>query len=105
RTPQEELLARLFADVLGLDAVGIDDSFFDLGGDSIVSIQLVSRARKAGLVISPRDVFTHKTVAVLATIARELEGKADVPQPSGKPLLALDDDELEELEAEWGGLN
>src|SRR5262249_57145506 len=56
----------LFAEVLGLERVGIDDNFFALGGDSIVSIQLVSRARKAGLVITPRAVFEHQTVAGLA---------------------------------------
>ncbi|SBT41192.1 non-ribosomal peptide synthetase [Micromonospora narathiwatensis] len=66
---REALLAGLFAEVLGLDAVGVDESFFDLGGDSIVSIQLVSRARKAGLSFSPRDVFVHRTVAALATAA------------------------------------
>src|ERR1700730_14091205 len=54
RTPQEEILATLFAEVLGVERVGIDDTFFDLGGDSIGSIQLVSRARKAGLLITPR---------------------------------------------------
>src|SRR5262249_43382813 len=57
RSPREELLCGLFAEVLGLERVGIDDNFFALGGDSIVSIQLVSRARKAGLVITPRAVF------------------------------------------------
>src|SRR5215467_7233644 len=61
RTPQEELLCGLFAEVLGLERVGIDDNFFALGGDSIVSIQHVSRARKAGLVITPRAVFEHQT--------------------------------------------
>ncbi|MEV0281340.1 non-ribosomal peptide synthase/polyketide synthase [Streptomyces sp. NPDC050610] len=67
RTPREELLCGLFAEVLGLERVGVDDSFFELGGDSIMSIQLVSRARRAGLELSARDVFDHKTVAALAT--------------------------------------
>src|ERR1700738_2201478 len=57
RTPQEEILCALFGEVLGVSGVGIADNFFELGGDSIVSIQLVSRARKAGLVITPRAVF------------------------------------------------
>ncbi|MFE5598186.1 condensation domain-containing protein [Streptomyces coelicoflavus] len=69
RTAHEELLCGVFAEVLGLPAVGIDDSFFDLGGDSISSIQLVSRARRAGLAISPREVFRHKTVLALADVA------------------------------------
>ena len=69
RTPQEEILCALFAEVLGVERVGIDDNFFALGGDSIMSIQLVSRARKAGLVITPRAVFQHQTVAALAASA------------------------------------
>ena len=69
RTPQEEMLCGLFAEVLGLERVGIDDNFFALGGDSIMSIQLVSRARKAGLLITPRAVFQHQTVAALAGAA------------------------------------
>src|SRR5262249_37728474 len=62
RSAQEEVLSGLIAEVLGLERVGIDDNFFALGGDSIVSIQLVSRARKAGLIITPRAVFQHQTV-------------------------------------------
>src|SRR5262249_39149881 len=69
RNPREELLCALFAEVLGLERVGIDDNFFALGGDSIVSIQLVSRARKVGLAITPRAVFEHQTVAGLAGVA------------------------------------
>ncbi|MCB5182201.1 condensation domain-containing protein, partial [Streptomyces antimicrobicus] len=69
RTAVEEQLCALFAEVLGLPEVGADDGFFDLGGDSIVSIQLVSRARKAGLLFTPRDVFEHKTVEALAAVA------------------------------------
>ncbi|QII04312.1 amino acid adenylation domain-containing protein [Rhodococcoides fascians A25f] len=68
RSARETTLAGLFAEVLGLTEVGIDDGFFDLGGDSIMSIQLVSRARRAGLVLSIRDIFEHRTVARLATI-------------------------------------
>ncbi|MBW8485474.1 non-ribosomal peptide synthetase [Actinomadura parmotrematis] len=70
RTPEEETLAALFAEVLGLERVGVDDGFFDLGGDSIIAIQLVSRARQSGLVISPREVFQHQTVEELAAVAR-----------------------------------
>src|SRR5262249_41057474 len=61
RTAQEELLCALFAEVLRLERVGIDDNFFALGGDSIMSIQLVSRARQRGLVITPRAIFQHQT--------------------------------------------
>src|SRR5476651_2263475 len=70
RTPQETILCGLFAEVLGLERVGIDDNFFERGGDSIVSIQLVSRARRAGLSISPRMVFQHQTVEALAAGGR-----------------------------------
>src|SRR5205807_3886378 len=73
RSPQEELLCALFAEVLVVDRIGIDDNFFALGGDSIVSIQLVSRARKAGLAITPRAVFQHQTVEALAAAATLVE--------------------------------
>ncbi|MFC6010320.1 amino acid adenylation domain-containing protein [Nocardia lasii] len=65
----QTLLANLFARVLGVASVGVHDSFFALGGDSISSIQLVSLARAAGLVFTTRDVFAHRTVAELATVA------------------------------------
>jgi amino acid adenylation domain-containing protein/non-ribosomal peptide synthase protein (TIGR01720 family) len=66
----ERILVDLFAEVLGLGTVGVDDSFFTLGGDSIMSIQLVTRAKAAGVLITPRDVFERKTVAALAQTAR-----------------------------------
>ncbi|MBG0824312.1 amino acid adenylation domain-containing protein [Planomonospora sp. ID91781] len=67
RTPAEERLCRLFAEVLGLDRVGADDGFFDMGGDSIAVLRLVSRARSEGLEISPREVFARQTPEALAS--------------------------------------
>lgn len=71
RTVAEQTLADLFAAVLGMtpDSVGIDDSFFELGGDSIKAIHLVSRARDTGVALSTRDVLTHPTVRELASSA------------------------------------
>ncbi|GAA3959091.1 hypothetical protein GCM10023085_46790 [Actinomadura viridis] len=68
RTPREELLCGLFARVLGLERVGADVGFFDLGGDSITALRLVTLARQAGLEITPRDVFTHQTAAALTRL-------------------------------------
>ncbi|WP_342799871.1 amino acid adenylation domain-containing protein [Nocardia sp. No.11] len=68
-TPRETVLAGLFARVLGVESVGVDDSFFAVGGDSILSIQLVSLARAAGIVFTTRQVFEHRTVAKLAAVA------------------------------------
>ncbi|WP_083744971.1 non-ribosomal peptide synthetase [Nocardia donostiensis] len=82
-TPREETLAALFAEVLGLDSVGVDESFFALGGDSIVSIQLVSRAKAAGLGFGARDVFERKTVAALAAVATEVTGGQVAELPGG----------------------
>jgi non-ribosomal peptide synthase protein (TIGR01720 family) len=65
----EEVLAGIYAQVLGLERVGIDDSFFELGGDSILSMQVVARARAAGLLCRPRDIFVEQTVARLARVA------------------------------------
>ncbi|HEX2316109.1 MAG TPA: amino acid adenylation domain-containing protein [Thermomonospora sp.] len=59
----------MFAEVLRLPAVGVNDGFFELGGDSIVAIQLVTRARRAGLALTARDVFQLRTVAALASAA------------------------------------
>jgi amino acid adenylation domain-containing protein/non-ribosomal peptide synthase protein (TIGR01720 family) len=67
----ERTLRDLFADALGLpaEAVGTDDDFFTFGGDSIVAMQLVARARTGGLRVTPRQVFQHRTVAALAAVA------------------------------------
>ncbi|MDO1482185.1 amino acid adenylation domain-containing protein [Rhodococcus ruber] len=77
-TEMERVVADAYAAVLGLDRIGADDSFFALGGDSIMSIQLVSRARERGVVFTPREVFEHKTVAALAAVARRADTEAPV---------------------------
>ena len=70
-SPVEEILAGIYAQVLGLERVGVDDSFFELGGDSILSMQVVARAHAAGLLCRPRDIFVEQTVARLARVARK----------------------------------
>ncbi|MEU8893315.1 amino acid adenylation domain-containing protein [Streptomyces sp. NPDC048442] len=66
----QALLRRVIAEVLGLAEVGVDDDFFAVGGDSITAIQVASRARTAGLVLTPRDIFRHPTVAALTAAVR-----------------------------------
>ncbi|MFI5800203.1 amino acid adenylation domain-containing protein [Streptomyces sp. NPDC051677] len=78
-TPAERVLAALFRELLALPEVPLDEDFFALGGDSISSIRLVSRAAEAGVVISARDVFKHQTVRELAAVARGPVGGAPVP--------------------------
>jgi amino acid adenylation domain-containing protein/non-ribosomal peptide synthase protein (TIGR01720 family) len=82
RDRQEETLCTVIADVLGLDRVGIDDGFFDLGGDSVLAIKLVSRARAAGLVLSLKDVFQYQSVAGLVS-ANAVESTADPTEETG----------------------
>ncbi|MEU7582077.1 amino acid adenylation domain-containing protein [Streptomyces sp. NPDC041068] len=76
-TPQEEILRTVLADVLGVPSIGMDDNFFALGGDSISSIQVVGQARRAGLVITSRDVFQHRTPAAIAAVAQRADRTED----------------------------
>ncbi|MBW4698401.1 MAG: amino acid adenylation domain-containing protein [Aphanocapsa lilacina HA4352-LM1] len=69
RTPAEQVLAQIWAQLLRREHVGIHDNFFELGGDSILSIQMVARARQAGVRLTPRQVFEHQTIAGLAALA------------------------------------
>ncbi|MFH9818955.1 amino acid adenylation domain-containing protein [Streptomyces sp. NPDC017230] len=67
RTPREKALAELFAEVLDVDRVGLDDGFFALGGHSLLATRLISRARaELGIEIPIRQVFDQPTVAALA---------------------------------------
>ncbi|MGA4839087.1 amino acid adenylation domain-containing protein [Streptomyces sp. G45] len=71
RTEEERVLAGVYAEVLGLGRVGVDDDFFAVGGDSIRSIQVVSRAKAQGVEITPRQIFERRTVGELALAAVE----------------------------------
>ncbi|MBO0675927.1 amino acid adenylation domain-containing protein [Mycolicibacterium sp. S2-37] len=84
----EEILAGIYAQVLGLPQVGVDESFFELGGDSILSMQVVARARAAGVVCRPRDIFTEQTVARLARMARVADGHTEPADDGVGPVLA-----------------
>ncbi|WP_156743947.1 condensation domain-containing protein, partial [Mycobacterium sp. 1164985.4] len=91
RAPQsavEEILAGIYAQVLGLEQVGVDESFFELGGDSILSMQVVARARAAGLLCRPRDVFVEQTVARLALVVEVADSAAGTVDEGIGPVVA-----------------
>jgi amino acid adenylation domain-containing protein len=118
RNPVEEVLAAVWAEVLHCERVGIHDNFFDLGGDSIRTIQVVARSRKLGIRVTARHLFQHQTIAELAEVAELMDPPtAAVPEtppshteareagaftPSDFPASRLDQAELDELLAELG---
>ncbi|MBZ4419893.1 non-ribosomal peptide synthetase/type I polyketide synthase [Myxococcus sp. RHSTA-1-4] len=69
RTEVEETLAAIWREVLNVERVGVHDDFFELGGDSILGLQIITRARAAGIELSPKQLFQNPTVARLATVA------------------------------------
>ncbi|HEV2145843.1 MAG TPA: amino acid adenylation domain-containing protein, partial [Longimicrobiaceae bacterium] len=81
RTPTEEVLAGIWAEVLRLERAGVHRNFFELGGDSILSIQVVARARQRGLKLTPRQLFERPTVARLAEVVEWVDaGTIEVAQ-------------------------
>ncbi|GAA2581361.1 amino acid adenylation domain-containing protein [Actinomadura fulvescens] len=90
-TPAETVLLGIVRDVLGTAEVGLDDSFVDIGGDSIVSLQLVSRARRQRLLLSPRDVFEGGTIAGIAALAEGLDDGVteEAPATGDAPLTPI----------------
>jgi NRPS condensation-like uncharacterized protein/aryl carrier-like protein len=77
RNHVERLLADAFRRTLGLERVGVHDDFFELGGDSLLSLRLVARARESGLALELRDVLKRPTVAELAPVCRVVDGGFD----------------------------
>ncbi|HKH48447.1 MAG TPA: amino acid adenylation domain-containing protein [Thermoanaerobaculia bacterium] len=81
RTAAERQLAAIWCEVLGVDRVGVHDNFFGLGGDSILSIQVIARAQQAGLRLTPRQLFQHQTIAGLAAVAQNAETTTEEQGP------------------------
>ncbi|MFI7500903.1 amino acid adenylation domain-containing protein [Streptomyces sp. NPDC049687] len=101
RTEPEKELCALFAEVLERERVGVHDDFFELGGDSIVTVRLSDRARRAGLTLSPRDVFTHRTPAALAASLPDDGPAAEDFTATGAPLVSLSPSQLDNVKARW----
>ncbi|POP90970.1 non-ribosomal peptide synthetase [Pseudomonas syringae pv. syringae] len=88
----EEKLAAVWADVLKLEQVGSTDNFFELGGDSILSLQIIARAKRQGIKLSPKQLFEKQTIGQLASVAKLIQKKpaAVAEQISGSlPLLPI----------------
>ena len=96
RTEAEETLAAIWCEVLGLERVGLHDNFFEQGGDSITSIQVIAKAAKAGLTIMPSQIFEHPTVAGLACAAAA-NAAAHAPDEAPPADAEPDEDDFEEL--------
>ena len=86
RTLQEELLVGIWKQVLRMDEVGVHDNFFNLGGDSILGIQVIARANQAGLRLTPQDLFQHPSVAELARAALPAGGGLQEEEPGVGPV-------------------
>jgi amino acid adenylation domain-containing protein/non-ribosomal peptide synthase protein (TIGR01720 family) len=86
-TEQEQILVRAWADVLHLPKVGVHDNFFELGGDSILSIQVVAKARADGLGVSTKDIFTHQTIRELAGVVTTATVRSDQHEITGEVVL------------------
>jgi|HubBroStandDraft_2_1064218.scaffolds.fasta_scaffold377922_2 hypothetical protein len=95
----EAMLCQIIAELLGLDLVSPQDGFFEVGGDSVLALQVVARAREAGLTFSVRDLFDNQTAEALAAVAGGAAAAVGVSAaPEEAPLLTFAADELDEFE-------
>jgi aryl carrier-like protein len=98
RTPEEKELAAIWTFVLNLEKVGIHDNFFALGGDSILSIQILAQARQRGLNFTLQQLFQHPTIQELAQEIGKAESSVDAPEQV-EPFGLLADKDRARLEA------
>lgn len=107
-TPQEEVMAEIWSKVLGPERVGVYDDFFELGGDSILAIQITARAGQAGMALTPDQIFRHSTIAELSAHGflnvegekapqTEAEAKGEAVAESEFPLSGLSPSQIEGL--------
>ncbi|MFJ1709069.1 amino acid adenylation domain-containing protein, partial [Kitasatospora sp. NPDC088346] len=90
RTVTEQRIAEVWCQALNLDRVGVETTFFDLGGDSIRAVSLVGALREADYDVTVRDIFEHRTVAALAQYLGNRQA-VPVPAPAVAPLELVDE--------------
>jgi hypothetical protein len=93
----EATLCRILAEVLNVELVRPEDGFFEVGGDSVLAVAVVARAREAGLVLTVRDLFDHQTAETLAAVIGEIRATSNVVAAKA-PLMTFADDEFGEFE-------
>jgi amino acid adenylation domain-containing protein len=93
RTDHEEVLAAIWAQVLGVEEVGVNDNFFALGGDSIRSVRVVSLAKERGLNCTVQQLFEHQTVQALARILTTSEAEVSLSELQTEPFSLISADE------------
>jgi non-ribosomal peptide synthetase component F len=104
----EKTLLSIWQQVLGKNDITVTDNFFAIGGDSIIGLQIIAKARAHNIILMPKDIFAHKTVAALSQVQAQIQAQmqaksAPVPKPTAKPIKTTIDDQafaslLSELE-------
>jgi acyl transferase domain-containing protein len=111
RSAEEELLAGIWCEALGLEKVGINDDFFELGGDSVLGLRIVAKANEAGLRMTGRQIFEHHTIAALAAAVVGAQPAAPQARPGAQeaeaasafPAARLNEKQLEAFLTQLGG--
>jgi hypothetical protein len=111
RSAEERILAGIWCEALGLEKVGINDDFFELGGDSVLGLRIVAKANEAGLRMTGRQIFEHHTIAELAAAvvgaqsaaAQPTAGPQEAVPASAFPAARLNEKQLESFLTQLGG--